>query len=101
MQVEWNSEIAEPAPIPVPATELHKPSAWDVKNRDCGDPHCIDEWKTVTIAIRPLREIRYDCAMPNWLMEGERNDNCDQVNEVEMQDVIEEGHPAKYQQDAA
>src|SRR3974377_790982 len=64
--------IAEPSPIPMRASQFHKPTARNVENGYCQDPHCINEGQTVTVSGWSLGKICDDCPMPDRLMKCER-----------------------------
>ena len=52
----------------------------------------------MTVPSRPLGKVCDDSAMPDGLVKGQRNQDRQHVNKIDMQDVVEQWHPAEDQQ---
>ena len=82
------------------AAEFHEPPARQIEKGYRQNPHCVNERQTVSIPNRPLRVIGDDGGMPDRLMKSYRGQDGDDVNDIQVQHILEERHPAKHQQNA-
>ena len=78
----------------MPTAEFHKPPTRQIENGHGQNPHDVDEKQAVTIPKRSLREVCDDGAVPSGLMKGERGQSSHDINEIEMQHIVKERHPA-------
>src|SRR6516225_3852331 len=80
------------------ASKLHKPSAWQVENSHCNNPHGINERQPMTVPERAPGPVGNDSAVPNRLVEGQCHQDGHDVKHVEVQDIVKQRYPAEYQQ---
>jgi hypothetical protein len=92
------SQIAEPIPIPVSTPEFHKPPTRQVENSHIYNPHGLYERQVVTVPERFRRKICDHRAVQNRLVKSESNQDRHYIEEIKVQDIVKERHPAKHQQ---
>ena len=76
--------------------KFHKPQTRQVENYHGQNPHDVNERQPVTISERSLGKVGDDGAKPYRLMKGQCGQDSQKVNQIEMQDIVKQGHPAKY-----
>src|SRR5262245_19144767 len=67
------SQVAEPIPVAMAAAEFHEPQARQIEYCHGQYPHGIDEWQTVAVSQRLLRDVCDDRLVPDGLVEFDGN----------------------------
>jgi hypothetical protein len=91
-------EVAKP-PIFSALFHAHEPAAREVENDDHRHPHQVDEWQPVSVVVRNGIQDESSVQEPlDWLMEDDRHQHGERVNQVQVQDVEEHRHATEDQQ---
>ena len=83
----------------MPGLELHKPAARQVEHHHSQNPHDVNERQTMTISERPRSPD--DRTVPDGLVARKGDQDCHDVNKINMEDVIKQWHSAIHQQNPA
>src|SRR5690348_1510855 len=89
------SQITEP-PIPFAPLKCSEPCTWHVQQSDSQNPHRVNHRQSVAVSGRQSVHPEGSMQQPlHRLMERKCENDCHSVDQIQMQDVEEQGHPTK------